>query len=1235
MAEAATIDELRIDIESDAANATGGLDLLIQRLERLKTAVTGAVEGNGLNKIAKQMTKLKEAAQSISTLSGFENLDRLANSLNALNNVGNGRAVNINPMINSLRRLAEVVPTVNALPNINVAKIGQLSEIAAPFQGINVRNLNSFISAIRRLPTIAADLANIDLDGLTGEMQRLAAAMRPLADEMNQVAAGFSAMPQRLQQYITQMERANTGTRAGGGLSGLGATLGTIRTRALAVYGSLAMLFNKLADCVKISNRFVENLNLFRVTMGDTADEAYAFAEAVNEAMGIDVSDWVRYQGFFQSIGKGFGIVTEKADLMSKTLTQLSYDISSFYNVSVEEAYNKVVSGLSGELEPLRRYGFALDEATLKQLALKKGITQSVESMTLAQKAQLRYVAILEQANSIGILGDMSRTIDTSANQLRILSARFAQFARALGNLVMPVLSAVLPYFTAFIQVATDAAQHLAEMFGFELPKIDIGTANITTGYDDIAEAADGATAATEKFKGSLAGVDQLNIIGSKSDAGAGSGDGLLYDLDITLPTYDFLNGVESKTKQIYENMKRLFSEITPWPAEFGVALAGVFIGSKIVSATSSFGRLAKTISDLGGTIGPDMTKNILGMAGGLATGASSGVMLYSAIKRLITGTGDLGNSLGLLATGIAVAGTAIAAFIALGNPVGAVITGIGAALGVLGGVIVGINENIKEQNEAIADSVLYNNGGTKITAISDAFSKWANSAADVNRETIEKYQQLDVYNEKIDATLEIMKDISGTDLNLDEITPADAEALKAPFEELVGYLQDEFSERTKLIADDLKTAFANLGIESAVSVQVQQAYRDMQRTFDEDLSESQKIVSKYMDMMGGGATLTQAQMEEFTNEYNYVLALARNENNNTDSVQKAIDDFGKLNVASIDFENDTTAQTALGNMVSEYMAYVTSEQDVLRSQLEANDELRRTAQISLQYGKIDETEYQNQLDILKLADMALFKDYAKSISDINSQIAPLLSQMDTQFINAASQQSATWETFFRHFFADGEIWNSPIETLYNLGDYAQGDYLEDSPAYQSLEELAELVSTPIPAELVVDMTYDPNSKYAPLFEAMGGTPMEVPVTFVADDEFKPYYGDNSQYANQLKPNYGGYTGVNSQYALALGSKNRTASYASPLDYDTIARATAAYESGSLIKAPTYNIKKSESSNMSLARSALADTLSGVGGSDDRDINITLYSTVEMDGDAVGESVARYNSRSAYVANGR
>jgi len=353
MAEA-TIDELRIEVEAESQQAASNLDSLIQRLERLKAPVAEIAGSNGITKISKQIKKLSEASKQLQTMTGFDNITKLANSLNTLSGAGSSTAANINPIIRSLRKFSEVVPQINALPNINIAKIGMLSEAVAPLQSTNITSVNSFLNALKKIPKIATELQNVDLDKFTDDMNRLAQAMSPLAERMNEVARGFSAMPEQLQRYITQMERANTGVSGNaGGLTGLSGTLGGLKTRAVAAVAVLSRLYSKLADCTNVSNQFVENINLFTVTMGESADEAYRFAEAVNDAMGIDTSDWVRYQGFFQSIGKGFGIATEKADLMSQNLTRLSYDLSSFYNTSVDEAYNKVVSAISGELEPL------------------------------------------------------------------------------------------------------------------------------------------------------------------------------------------------------------------------------------------------------------------------------------------------------------------------------------------------------------------------------------------------------------------------------------------------------------------------------------------------------------------------------------------------------------------------------------------------------------------------------------------------------------------------------------------------------------------------------------------------------------------------------------------------------------------------------------------------------------------------------------------------------------------
>ena len=367
----------------------------------------------------------------------------------------------------------------------------------------------------------------------------------------------------------------------------------------------------------------------------------------------------------------------------------------------------------------VRRLGFALDEATLKQLAYSKGITQSYESMTQAQKAQLRYVAMIEQAQNIGVTGDMSRTIDTASNGVRVLEARIQQFTRALGNMLMPVLSALLPYFTAFVQVLTEAANGIANFLGFELPKIDLS--GVSNGYDDIAGAADEATAATEKFKGSLAGVDQLNIIGSHTNK-SGSGTGYSTDLDIELPTYDFLNGVESKTKEIAENISKWFKEALPWIEAVGTAIATAFVGTKVVTFITNLRRVGAVLKTLTSQIGEKGASKLFGALGGLAAGATSGVLLYNSLKRLVKGTGDLTNNWLQLAAGIGIAGGAIAAFIALGNPVGAVITLVGS----LTGAMIGCTTAVRELTDETYKSVFYSNVGTSIQDIADKYSAWA-----------------------------------------------------------------------------------------------------------------------------------------------------------------------------------------------------------------------------------------------------------------------------------------------------------------------------------------------------------------------------------------------------------------------------------------------------------------------------------------------------------------------------
>ena len=91
--------------------------------------------------------------------------------------------------------------------------------------------------------------------------------------------------------------------------------------------------------------------------MGKYADEAQNYAEKVGDLMGIDPGEWMRNQGIFMTLATGFGVAGDRAYTMSQQLTQLGYDLSSFFNIGFEESMQKLQSGLSGELEPLRRLG--------------------------------------------------------------------------------------------------------------------------------------------------------------------------------------------------------------------------------------------------------------------------------------------------------------------------------------------------------------------------------------------------------------------------------------------------------------------------------------------------------------------------------------------------------------------------------------------------------------------------------------------------------------------------------------------------------------------------------------------------------------------------------------------------------------------------------------------------------------------------------------------------------------
>lgn len=607
---AVDIDSLQIEIEATSSDAASKIDQLVTALSNLKSVAKG---GAGLTTVSKQLKALSDAA-----------------------NMVNGTNLNAG-------KLKEFSEAMNSLANIQKAS-----------------GLSSTINSLKKLPEISSALESMDLGKFATQMNQVANAMRPLATEMQRVANGFSAFPIRIQRIIS----SNAGLAASNNSAANSFNLlGNSADRAKLKFGIYLIAFRRIAsvmsDWVKESNDYVENLNLFTVAMGEYAESAKAYAEEVQALTGIDSSEWMRNQGVFMQMASGFGVASDSAALMSKNLTQLGYDISSFYNISIEEAMQKLQSGLAGEIEPLRRLGYAIDVASLQQVALNHGITESVNAMTQAEKSQLRYIAIMEQSSNA--MGDLSRTIQTPANAIRILNQQIVQLRRALGNMLIPILQQVIPWVQAFVEVLTEAAQAIANFFGFELPTIDYsGLEGVAGGATDASDALDDAAEAAKKLQDYTLGIDELNIISPAQNAAAGGGAGVSGgDLGLDLPEYDFLGDLEKQT----DELKKILDPILKTVLAIGSAFLLWRIGDAIISG------LSFVLNNLGRIIGT------VSFAAGLF------LFAYNALDAIANGL-DFSNLIGMVAgLGLMVAGLAItgnlaaAAFAAIAG--GIIIVGI------------------------------------------------------------------------------------------------------------------------------------------------------------------------------------------------------------------------------------------------------------------------------------------------------------------------------------------------------------------------------------------------------------------------------------------------------------------------------------------------------------------------------------------------------------------------------
>lgn len=654
MADNVEIQGLEFQIQENSEGAVSGINNLKKALSGLKGATGASV--TGLNATSKSIRELKNALSGLNSGDVSKKLTQIATGLKALESAKN---------IKISSSIANQLNALNAaLANVRWTdgdKLRTLADGLRPLSELGKANMTTFINQLKKLPTVIEELEKADIDKFTQQMKELAAAMKPFADEMQKVSNGFSAFPSRIQRLIRSTEQYNgTVRRATNSTSAWNKVANGLKFGTM-IYG-LSRLASMIGTAITKSNEYQENLNLFTVAMGEYAEEAFNYGKTVSEILGIDLSDWIRNQGVFNTLLTGFGDTAERAALMSKNLTQLGYDLSSFFNISVEDAMQKLQSGISGELEPLRRLGYDLSQARLEAVALSLGIDKSVMSMTQAEKAELRYYAIMTQVTTAQ--GDLARTLESPANQLRILSAQFNMAARSIGNIFIPALNAILPYAIAVVEVIREIADAIASLFGFELTEVDYsGITAGASGAGSMADSLDEAAGAAKKLKQYTAGFDELNVFSPDSgSAGSGVGAGGGNGFDFELPEYDFIGeAIQTRVGEIKAMIENSLADITAVVSGFSLAIGTIMVltganiplglGLMVMGAAGLVGTISANWGSMNGQLASTLA-TITGMLGGF----------FLALGALLTFTGaNVPLGIALMAVGAVSLVTAVA----------------------------------------------------------------------------------------------------------------------------------------------------------------------------------------------------------------------------------------------------------------------------------------------------------------------------------------------------------------------------------------------------------------------------------------------------------------------------------------------------------------------------------------------------------------------------------------------
>ena len=713
MGESTTIDSIQIDIQSNSTNAASGIDALAASLGNLKKQTISKTAISNLEQFS-------SVIKNFGNVYGASNaLRTLANSIEKLKSVGT---------LSSLNKSLTGLPTsLEKLEKIDLDKVAPQVEAVAnafsPLSSMKAGGLGTMLRNLSKIEDVTNDLDETKIKNFAAQVKKVADALGPLSQKMATIKEGFRGLNTVVKQTNRSLEQTNDEVHTG--LFNF-ANFTNVMSSVVGVIQQVAQGFaNILHGAMQWDGVKYQFGNAF----GDQADIYYEKITEMTDALRINKQAFMENSAMAASMLIGFGVDKSDAREMGLGYTQLAYDIwAAFNNVyetldGADGAMAAVRSAIAGETEPIRRAGFTIVEATLAQTAANHGLSISLETATEAQKSYLRYLTLVDQAQSKGVVGTYAREMETAEGMTRTLTQQLKSLGQAFGSLFIPMIVKALPYVQAFVELLTEGVHWLASLFGIEIQDIS-GTwndysSNVDTAVgntENITGALNDAEKAAKALKNASIGIDELNVISPSSASnggdgsggsggGAGGGAGDFGDIS-SLWDQSIFDSVQSQVDSIKQKLSGMFDDWLPTLQVIGGALAGWGIGhllgqlGEALQLGDAFENKVKNIKKIAGSaiiialqfklmddafsdfMGEDGT--ILDYLEGVLIGAASTYLLYKQ-----WGVGGLAIGLGITAAvslktvieegGITDAESLAVALTGLGAGLAAVATGASA----------------------------------------------------------------------------------------------------------------------------------------------------------------------------------------------------------------------------------------------------------------------------------------------------------------------------------------------------------------------------------------------------------------------------------------------------------------------------------------------------------------------------------------------------------------------------